>query len=92
MVDCSSPTNLINVVLSCLSLRAEGVAILVANPSFFVILSPSPPVILSVAKNLLSLRAGSAKNLTPPSPVASGLVPDRGGDKLRHYNWLTPNS
>jgi hypothetical protein len=42
-------------------LSSRGV---IANPSLFVILSPSPSVILSEAKNLFfRLRTGSAKNL-----------------------------
>jgi len=44
-----------------MSLRAEGVAILVANPSLSVILSRSPERSEGAAKNLEWLRAGSVK-------------------------------
>ncbi len=39
-----------------------------------VILSPSPPVILSKAKNLIALRTGSAKNLESLPPSSSFKV------------------
>jgi hypothetical protein len=43
----------------------------ITSPSFFVIASPSLPVILSEAKNLTVLRVNSARQSISPTQIAS---------------------